>query len=449
MYKNCFRLFANTPKCSAEQLFAISMAISPLFLLTVAGWMTRILAVCALFAIYVLYKNRNQDKQNGLAVNSKTRRDIRLLCISLALPLLGTFLAQSFRGQYTWAYYDSPTHILICTLILLAILKNNTKTCGHIVEFMSYTLPIAALLALANILNHPNLHWAANRLSTQAVDPLAFGSLSLTLGLLSLISIKLHNKPSKLLILYKVLGFCVGIYLSIVSGSRTGWLALPIVGLIWIYFEHVKFTSATKMFAILGVLTIVSSSYFLSANVHQRIDASIQETLSYQWNAPKSSPNPDTSVGARISFARMAVFLLLQKPLSGWGDGSFESVINDPALDFAVMSTKMTALTAGFHNEITANMVRSGIWGLISSVALFLMPALFFIRNMRNKQAMQRDVAFMALAFLTCQFVSSLSMELLNLRYAASFYGLMIAIFCGQILFYSVNNTTDSNGKTR
>jgi O-antigen ligase len=109
----------------------------------------------------------------------------------------------------------------------------------------------------------------------------------------------------------------------------------------------------------------------------------------------------------------------------------------------------MTALTAGFHNEITANMVRSGIWGLISSVALFLMPALFFIRNMRNKQAMQRDVAFMALAFLTCQFVSSLSMELLNLRYAASFYGLMIAIFCGQILFYSVNNTTDSNGKTR
>ena len=449
MYKNNFKLFTHKFEWSAEQLFVISMAISPIFLLTVAGWMTRILAVCALLAIFVLYKNKNRKINDEMAVNRITWAEIKLLCITFSLPLLGTFLAQSFRNQYTWSYYDSPIHVLICVLILLAMLKNNNHVGTRVIELMSHTLPITTLLALFNILIHPNLHWGASRLSTQAVDPLAFGSLSLTLGLLSLISIKLHSNDSKLLVLYKVLGFCVGIYLSIISGSRTGWIALPIVGIIWIYFEHIKFTFMTKIIAVLAVLTIASSSYFLSANVHQRIDATVKETLLYQWNPPKNAPNLDTSVGARISFARMSVFLLEKKPLSGWGDGSFENVINDPALDFAVMSTKMTALTAGFHNEITANMVRSGIWGLISSVALFLVPALFFIRNMRSKLKQQRNVSFIALAFLICQFISSLSMELLNLRYAASFYGLMIAMFCGQILYYSVNNTGDLNGKTR
>lgn len=430
-------MIKNTNKLqfSAEHLFVFCLTISPLFLLTVAGWMTRILLVCVLFAIYLLYKNKLASK-----VNSKNQAFVKLLCITLTLPFLGTLLAHLFRGQFAWAYYDSPTHVLLCALVLLAILKLNIKSRARIVELLSLSFPAVTLLALVNILLHPNLFWGVSRLSTQAIDPLAFGSLSLTFGILSLISVKLHRQQSTILTLYKLTGFCVGIYLSIASGSRTGWLALPIIGLLWVYFDHAKFTFTSKIVTTLGILILVTSSYFLSVNVHQRVNITIKETLLYQWNAPSNTPNLNNSVGARVSFARMAVFLLQQKPLSGWGDGSFASVIDDPALSFAMHETKMTALTAGFHNEITANMVRSGIWGLISSVMLFMIPAWFFMRNMYAKHACQRNVAFMALAFLICQFVSSLSMELLNLRYAASFYGLMLAIFCAQILFYMAKN---------
>jgi O-antigen ligase len=345
---------------------------------------------------------------------------------------LAIFLAQSFRGQYSWAYYDSPAHILICVFVMLAMVKAGPR----VVELMSYTFPIANLLALANILINPNLFWGPARLSTQALDPLAFGSLSLTFGILSLISIKLHRNKSKLHVLYKLVGFCAGVYLSIASGSRTGWLALPIIGFLWIYFEHVKFTLPTKTIVATSLIAIVISSYFLSETVHQRTDMAAEEITNYHWD----TPNSDTSVGARISFARIAVFLLEKKPLSGWGDGNFTSVINDPELSFAATETKKMAVKTGLHNEISANMVRSGIWGLISSVALFLIPALYFLNNARSKPEHQRNVAFLGLAFLTCQFVSSLSMELLNLRYAASFYGLMLAIFCGQLLFYASQN---------
>lgn len=433
------KLLINKFEFSAEQFFVMSLVISPLFLLTVSGWMTRVVAVCALLAVYVLYKNSRNGSNHELTLDQKINTDIKILCTTLSLPLLGTFLAQSFSGQYAWAYYDSPVHILTCALVLVAMLKTH----GRVVELMSYTLPTANLLALINIIFHPNLHWSASRLSTQAVDPLAFGSLSLTLGLLSLISIKLHSQHSKWLVLYKVLGFCIGIYLSIVSGSRTGWLALPVVALFWIYIERDQYKFATKITSAFAIIFIVISGYLFSPIVNQRVNIAADDVVTYKWN----SQNVDSSIGARISFARMAAFLIVKKPLSGWGDGSFESVINDPALDFAVMPTKMIALTAGFHNEITANMVRSGIWGLISSVAIFLIPALFFMRHLSSRLPKQRNVALMALAFLTCEFVSSLSMELLNLRYAASFYGLMIAIFCGQILFYSVNENMHLKSK--
>lgn len=441
MYKNYPQLLASKLNFSAEQLFLASLVISPLFLLTVSGWMTRIVLVCALLAMYVLYKNKT--KNHEFALNSKVTFHRRLLCATLALPFLAILLGQLFRGQYAWSYYDSPAHILICILILLA----TAKTGSHVVKLISYVFPIATLLALVNILIDPNLYWGAGRLSTHAMDPLDFGSLSLTFGLLSLISIRLHGHDSKLLTLYKFIGFCTGIYLSILSGSRTGWLALPVVGFLWIYYDNEKFTLPTKIITSLGIVALITSSYFFSSNVHQRVDATTQDLLSYQWNT--AAPNDYTSVGARISFARMAVFLLAQRPLGGWGDGGFESVINDPALNFSRPETKKIALEAGFHNDITANMVRSGIWGLISTVALFLIPAIFFIRNMRSEHKNQRNAAFLALTFLICQFVSSLSMEIFNLRYSASFYGLMLAVFCGQILFYMSHNTTNFNGKTR
>ena len=428
------------PHLSAEHLFVASLVVSPIFLLTVAGWMTRVALVCALLAIYVVYKNKAKDRE--CALNNKAGFYTKLLSITLALPFIAIFLGQSFRGQYEWAYYDSPARFLICIFILLAVTKVGT----HVVKWMSYTFPIVTLLALANILVDPNLFWGAARLSTHAVDPLMFGSLSLTFGLLSLISIKLHNNDSKWQIAFKLIGFCAGIYLSIASGSRTGWLAVPIIGLLWIYSGHEKFTLPTKIMTVTTIIALIFSSYFLSSNVHQRINEAQQDILNYQWNS--NNPNDYNSVGARISFARMAVFLLEQRPLGGWGDGNFESVINDPALNFSRLETKKVALEAGFHNDITANMVRSGVWGLVATVALFLIPAIFFAHNMRSKHKNQRDVAFLALAFLICQFISSLSMEIFNLRYSASFFGLMIAVFCGQILFYMSHHNAEPDRQT-
>jgi len=425
-----------TLSITAEQLFVISAVISPLFLLTVSGWMTRIVVVCALLGAYVLHENRNAIKSNDRKVKFHTI----LLCLSLTLPIIGILLGQVCRGQFSWNYYDSPAHILICTIVLLAA----TKTGPNLIKWMSYTFPLATLLALANIIWDPNLFWGASRLTTKALDPLNFGSLSFTFALLSLISIKLHDTDSKWLLIYKLIGFSTGIYLSVLSGSRTGWLAIPLILIFWLYYDHAKFTWKVKSSVTISIFAIIFSSYFFSPTIHQRVDEAHSDFISYKWNSDQ--PNDYNSFGARISFARIAMILFELRPLGGWGDGGYESVINNPALNFSLPETKKMALKAGFHNDITANMVRSGIWGLIATLTLFLIPALFFMRNLRSEHKKQRDVAFLALTFFACQFMSSLSMEIFNLRYSASFYGLMIALFCGQIIFYMTQQSSAMHG---
>lgn len=394
--------------------------------------MTRIVVVCALLAIFVLYKNKESINLSSPGKQHDFYK--KLLCITLALPMLAVFLGQVFRGNFIASYYDSPVHIIISVFVLLAVAKQSNNT----VKWMSHLFPLALLIALAYIIVAPNLFWGKTRLTTNALDPLMFGSLSLTLGLLSLVSIKLDTNHSKWLIVYKLIGLAAGVYLSIVSGSRTGWMALPIIGLIWLYIEKHKFNPFKTIITIIVIAILSFSTYTTSTNVRERINAAFDELSSYQWRS--TNPNMNTSIGARISFMRIAVYLFEKKPLSGWGDGNFQNVVNDPKLNFADTETKRVAIEAGFHNDISANMVRSGIWGLLATMTLFLMPAIFFIRNLVSQHKIQRDVAFFALTFLLCQFISSMSMEILTLKYSASFYGLMIAILSGQILSYNNQN---------
>ena len=82
------------------------------------------------------------------------------------------------------------------------------------------------------------------------------------------------------------------------------------------------------------------------------MDIAVKETVEYQWGGQ----NARGSIGYRISFFRMAFFLIAQKPLSGWGeDGSWKQLMNHPDISFADQGTKDMALHAGFHNEITGN----------------------------------------------------------------------------------------------
>lgn len=413
-------------------IFMSSLVFSPLFLLTVKGWMTRIIVVCALLGVAVWV----QAKKSPETLHPSCPL-LRQIAWALSLPLLSVMSSQliglSHGTPLMASSFDSPAHLLLGALILMAM----PYTHARVVHGLSLIFPLALGLASVAIWLNPGRTWGIDRVYTTALDPLAFGSLALTFGLLSLVSMPLH--VSIALRLYLGLGGCLGVALSIASGSRTGWLAVPLVTLVWLYAQRQRFSWRIKSLIFASLVAILGLTYQNNAIVQQRVNLAIEEVVTYNWQVQQ--PYPISSVGDRISFIRMAFVLMSQKPLSGWGeDGSWKGMMNHPDLSFASAPAKAMALYAGFHNEITGKMVQSGVWGLVSSVLMFGLPAVVFYRSLHAPSVTQRRVALLGAVFLSCQFVSSLSMELTNLRYAASFYALMTAIFCGQLAYYVNQN---------
>ena len=348
-----------------------------------------------------------------------------MLAISMAMsaPLVAIFLGQLFRQEFAWPNYDSASKLLFAIPIGLVIIQNRINA----VKLLEYAIPTTVLVTALSGLVKLNLVWGAPRITTYFVDPLSFGSICLTLALFCLVSIDLDKSDSLWARLYKLSGFVIGLYMSFISGSRTGWMAIPIVLWLWM-----RFKKNIPHWIILTVVTFFCVAvYFLMPLVKMRIDTGMTELLNYQWD----SINRNSSVELRISFARIGWFLFCQNPLAGWGDNGFSSLLNAPELrQFATAEAGEFVLKSGFHSEIVTNMVRSGIWGLLSSIAIFVVPLTFFIKGLRSQSLIVRNYALVAVSYFICVIVSSMSTEVFNLKFTASFHAMMMISLAGTLI---------------
>lgn len=408
-----------------DQALVVGFLIFPLFLLTLQGWVGYCLFSIAFFAAISLIRHRTKAFP---LLTYQQHYWLRLLLLVLAGPVLAVMLGQLFRHSLIWKNYDSPARFLLCLPILWVIIKRDI----NVLKLLSYSVPLSIFITLIVTQVHPDFSWGTHRIKTYFVDALSFGSLNLTLGIFCLLSINLYQQDSKFLATYKLLGFLAGLYLSLCSGSRTGWAALPIAIWLWFYFRAERPKLSVSLLAI--ALAILSSFavYYFSTMVQSRINLAVTEALVYDWDGINDNKH---STGQRISFLRIGWFLFLENPLGGWGDQGFKPMLNSPELaKFATKFTREFAYKSGFHNEVITNMVRSGVWGLLSSCALFFVPAVFFARYLRAASLVTRKIALLSFCYIVCVFISGMSTEVFNLKFTASFHAMMYVCLIGSLL---------------
>jgi O-antigen ligase len=401
------------------------LASAPLFLLIIKGWISTILFISSGLSLLLLYLRKKQ----GAYLFSKLNKWLFCFLFVFTLPTLAILISQLFLQELLWRSYDAPVRFLLSIPILLVLVQNKID----VLKILIYSIPFALVMTLICVALNPYLGWGADRITTYFVDPLTFGSLNLTLGIFCFLSLDLYQVDSWRVKIIKYSGFIIGLYLSILSGSRTGWLALPLLILIWMFFQRKK----PDAFMSVIILLLISIGFFFSSVVQHRLGLVIQEITNYQWN----SENQQTSIGDRISFLRMAVFLFLQKPLSGFGENGFAEFINHPELNkYAIEATQRFVLNALFHNEISTNTVKSGLWGLLSSSALFFVPAIFFIKKMGSTIIQIQRTAMLGFGYWTCTFISGMTTEVFNLKFTASFHALMLTFLISSLIFHINSN---------
>jgi O-antigen ligase len=178
--------------------------------------------------------------------------------------------------------------------------------------------------------------------------------------------------------------------------------------------------------AMMATLVLSFASYQASSTIRDKVDTLSSELKIYKWN----SVNEHTSIGARISFTRIGFYYFWMRPISGWGSETLANNINDEELAaYANQETRDELVRVGFHNDFINNMVHFGLLGLLSTTFIFVIPLFFFIYCMRKRVAV--GYARFGIAYILIQSVSCLSYHVLDFKFMASFYALMIAILMG------------------
>jgi len=418
-----------------EKLTVLGLLCLPIFHLTFNNWTGIWMAFSTLFAFITLITNRS------FVTTYKDPRFYWILLALVAYPFTA-FMSQVGRWSFTYKAFLDISPFLYFIPILLAI-RSIKFDFG---KYLQIILPITIIGALwAAKFNHPEListNWG-DRLSVYFSDPLAFGQMMMTLALMCLSCIQLNMKSLKEVFfnLWSLLGFFVGIYLSIKSGSRSGWLAIPIIFfLIFIIKLNWSFKKSIPLGLIFATVCCTAMYYF-SPYAQERIGEAIQNITNYPWHGIET---PETSVGLRITFQRLGWFYFSQSPIWGWGNQGY-SVIKDaiPVLDFSSQAARDFVYNALFHNELMTQMVRYGLLGILGYFGAVMIPLFLAMKHIQSPHPIVARSALMCTIFLICQIMTGLSDEFLNLKGMVAFYAFMICTLLCTVIHYSSSNHPD------
>jgi O-antigen ligase len=348
--------------------------------------------------------------------------------LAMASPVVAIFLSQAYHGRFEAAPYDWAARFLLSIPIFIALRQTNVRT----MTIVQFGIPLGALITLVTLILQPAV-WAAGRHTTSfAFNLIHFSDTALMLGFLSLFSINWVRKDTSPILTLKLVGFLAGLYMSIQSGQRGAWLAIPPLLLLWAV-SYNKERLWLKL-AITALVIVCASwmSYAFVDMVHFRLNNFFQDVSNF------AEGNKDTSLGIRLQHWRAAIFLFSENPIFGVGPGGFSQAM--PALSQQGLLTPAAASmgNAEVHSEIFAKGAETGIFGLVSLMSIYIVPTAIFLKVTKSATHPSRRAAFMGLCLIIGFFIFGLTVEIFNLKMTASFFSLTLAV----LMAAAANKTT-------
>ncbi len=400
----------------------------PIFTLIIKGWTSAILFFCLLISLIYFFKNRELTRIAFYQEFFQKPTALLFILIAFTFPVISILLTSVANMEFNWKNLDGPSRYLFAIIFLFFLLRCQPDI-GKMLTFSISLMPVMTFLLIDSV---EKKGWSSSlaRTTSYFIDPITFGSLCLSFGLMALVLLS-ETQAKKFRYLWYGLSMLCGLYLSISSESRTGWLAVPIV-LFLLLKVRLRISYVKTLIFSTVLIGITSFTLFHSSEiVKNRLNQAVEDISSYQWHGGENS----TSIGERISFMRMGWHLMMQKPMAGWANIDFTPQLERPEFSkFAAPATRLGVKAGGFHNEFINNGVKYGILGFLFTLLLFLGPAVFFFKIL--KMDPDNRYALLAIVYITAQGVSALSYQVLDFKFTASLYALMIVTLAYSALKY-------------
>jgi O-antigen ligase len=247
-----------------------------------------------------------------------------------------------------------------------------------------------------------------------ATHPILFGDLALIMGVMAISF--WQSCGSTLQRALVVVALLLGLTASLLSASRGGWLAIPILAalLLWRAWSTLKTGQRSMILAALILLPV--ALYFVpAADVRYRINTAYSDIERYQQGDTMGN-----SLGERLAMWHAAWIIFKNNPLTGAGVGQFVQQAQQLRDTGQVLLFNSQHYHA--HNVYFTAMAQSGSIGLAILLAVFLYPLRLFYRALWSGSAEVRALALAGVCLVIAYMQFGLSEAIFSRSLPIIFY---------------------------
>ena len=337
---------------------------------------------------------------------------------SFAFPLV-IVLSMYVHGNVDWRHFDNPSRLILVLPIYLAVRASNFS-----IAYLHWGIVLGAIIVGISAFvqrEYLGVNRVYGYISDHNHSPISFGNMALMLAVLSPLcihGIKMVVGRVGYLIVFLALSF--GIYASLVSGTRGGWVSLPFIAILLFAPWRRKglFLHISILLLVLFLFTLV---YFFEPSVNVRINSMFHEL----YNIIVLGNWTGGSVGARFEMWYAASLAFWQSPIFGNGLGSYYEIKSELINQGLVLSQVKIYRYA--HNEPLHYLSETGLFGFMG-LFLYYFGGLALSYSKRHKH---KEVALMGLLILIFRFDISLTQVQFIYHFDALFYIFLFAIIAG------------------
>ena len=273
----------------------------------------------------------------------------------------------------------------MCIPIFLLILRYPPKF-SWLTNSIVIGAYIAGISALVSIYYYDQSRAFTNisdNLFLKGFQPIQSGNMAMTFGILSLpVTIYHLKKRNQMFALFCSIGVAFGISASYLSGSRGGWLFVPlaIVYLIYVNRKSFSFTKYNLVSCLTLILptVIMISSLSMSINSEQNRIAEMTENLTEY-----SKGNEYSSVGVRLELWKDAFYTFKESPLFGVGTKERLELRKQWGNE-GLIHKYISLQTYHAHNQFFDTLALMGLVGFIGLIGIFIILIVIFRRRNRT-----------------------------------------------------------------
>lgn len=340
---------------------------------------------------------------------------------AMFLPLVVILFQQALLGYWAPHQLDALSRFALGVPVFLLLCRLPSRR----LTLLGWGCALGAIAANAWVfLERPPGGWNdAIRLNNYYTNPIPFGDTALLLAFLAVFTFGWDRPRDWRTLVPKTLALVAGVYASYLSGTRGGWLAIPmfivLLALQYRWFSHKKRMIVSAIVVVVGV-----GALFSSHRVEERFFEASKDFHEMQHGVDF------TSVGQRLQLWKSSLLLFSHHPLYGVGKGRYI-----PSLDQLVQRGELQAVMVNerAHSDFFSIIAEQGAIGIASLLLFYFGTSVYFWRNLRATDNTIRTAAYSGLALSLSTIIFGLTIDVLVPVMVTVLIALLTATFLAAI----------------